>query len=522
VPIGDLRFEHFQNDSDDLARGYQHFFAVKCELCDVRSEKLLSAAWERRGNHFASCSICPFRAREVMSSRETRMASQNGSEWLGKVPPQDLEAEKSVLGSILFSSQAFDEVIQLLQAACFYGDAHRRIFQCIHQMYERGVRAIDIVTLAHELKKQGDLEEIGGAAYLNEVMTAVPHAAHAEYYARIVREKWMQRSLIEACTESLREAYHGTDEVDEILARAEKRVFSIVEQQENSTKISIDEILDDTFQRIFERMDQEGSVSGLHTGFHGLDEYTSGFQPTELIILAARPSMGKTALVCNFAMAVAKAGKGALLFSLEQSKIELAERLLCIHAKISGHKLRKGELDEYDQSTLMEAANEMRTFPLFIDDQPGRTMSQIAAIARRLKRRAQLDIVIIDYLQLIESEDRNLPREQQISSITRRLKFMSKELNIPVIALAQLNRGVEQREDKRPKLSDLRESGAIEQDADIVMFLHRPEAYDPEDRPGEADLIVAKNRHGPIGTVELVWLREMLRFGDKSPITIDV
>lgn len=438
----------------------------------------------------------------------------------GTLPPQNLEAERSVLGSLLFSSEAFDEVIQHIQSRCFYTDAHRRIFQCIHDMYEKGVRALDVVTLAHELQKQGDFEEIGGAAYLNEIMGSVPHAAHAEYYAKIVRDAWLQRSLIEACTDSLREAYHGTEDVEEILAKAEKRIFGIVEQQENIDKIDISNILDATFQRIYERMDQEGSVSGLHTGFHALDDYTSGFQPSELIVLAARPSMGKTALVCNFAMAVSQAEKGVLLFSLEQSKIELAERLLCIQAKISGHKLRQGELDEFEQSMLMEAAEKMRKTHIFIDDQSGRTMSQISAIARRLKRRARLDIVIIDYLQLIETEDKAMPREQQIASITRRLKFLAKDLDIPVIALAQLNRGVEQREDKRPRLSDLRESGAIEQDADIVMFLHRPEAYDPEDRPGEADLIIAKNRSGPIGTVELTWLREMLKFGDKSPMTL--
>ncbi|MEW4487839.1 replicative DNA helicase [Thalassoglobus sp. JC818] len=446
--------------------------------------------------------------------------SDNGSslDLLGKVPPQDLDAERSVLGSLLFSSEAFDEVIQHIQSHCFYADAHRRIFKCIHDMYEKGVRAIDVVTLAHELQKRGDFEEIGGAAYLNEVMGSVPHAAHAEYYAKIVHNTWLQRSLIDACTDSLREAYHGSGDIEDILTRAEKRVFEIAEQQENIDKIAIDDILDATFQRIFERMDQEGNVSGLHTGFNGLDDYTSGFQPSELIVLAARPSMGKTALVCNFAMAVSHAQRGVLLFSLEQSKIELAERLLCIKAKLSGHKLRQGELDEFEQSMLMEAADEMRKLHIFIDDTAGRTMSQIAAIARRLKRRSQLDIVIIDYLQLIETEDKNMPREQQISSITRRLKFLAKDLDIPVIALAQLNRGVEQREDKRPRLSDLRESGAIEQDADIVMFLHRPEAYDPEDRPGEADLIIAKNRHGPIGTVELTWLREMLKFGDKSPM----
>ncbi|WP_437205984.1 replicative DNA helicase [Planctomicrobium sp. SH664] len=439
----------------------------------------------------------------------------------GKVPPQDLNAEKSVLGSILFSNTAYDEVIQHLNSQCFYSDQNRRIFQCIHELCESGTTSIDVVILAHELKKRGDLDEIGGPAYLNEVMQAVPHAAHAEYYAKIVRDKWMQRALIEVCERALRETYDGTEDLDDLLANTEKRLFAILEQQQSLNLMSFDSVLDETFQRIFQRMDQGDAVSGLPTGFFGLDEYTSGFQPTELIVLAARPSMGKTALVCNFALAVAKAGHGVLVFSLEQSKMELAERLLCIHAKVGGHKLRKGELEALEAEMLMEAANEMRKFPIHIDDTAGRTMSQVAALARRTKRRAGLGIVIIDYLQLIESEDKNIPREQQISSITRRLKFLAKDLDIPVIALAQLNRGVEQREDKRPKLSDLRESGAIEQDADIVMFLHRPDAYDPEDRPGEADLIVAKNRHGPIGTVELVWLREMLRFGDKSPVHID-
>ncbi len=464
----------------------------------------------------------------LLTTPSARMSGPNISQLLDKVPPQDLEAERSVLGSILFASDAFDEVIQLIQADCFYADAHRRIFRTILNMYEQGIRAIDVITLAHELSKKGDLEAVGGPAYLNEIMGSVPHAAHAEYYARIVRDRWLQRSLIEACTVSLREAFHGTDEIEEILARAERRVFQIVEEQTGIDSYAIEDILKETMNQIFERMYQEGNVSGLHSGFHGLDDMTSGFHPTELIVLAARPSMGKTALVCNFALAVAKAGLGqppgqqacALLFSLEQSKVELAERFLCIQAKLSGHKLRQGELDEFEHHTLQEAANVLRTFPIFIDDTPGRTMSQISAIARRIKRRYGLGIIIIDYLQLIESEDRNIPREQQISSITRRLKFTAKDLNVPVIALAQLNRGVEQREDKRPKLSDLRESGAIEQDADLVMFLHRPDAYNPEDRPGEADLILAKNRPGPIGTVDLVWMKDRLTFGDRSPISV--
>jgi replicative DNA helicase len=387
-------------------------------------------------------------------------------------------------------------------------------------MYEAGVRGIDTVTLASELEKRGELENIGGPAYLLQILETVPHAAHAQYYAKIVRDKWVQRSLIDACTESLREAFHAQDGLDDVLAHAERRIFDIVERQANTDKFAIGDILEATFERIFHRMDQEGSLSGLHTGFHGLDDMTSGFQPSELLVLAARPSMGKTALVCNFALAVSQARQGVLLFSLEQSKLELAERFLCIQAKINGHKLRQGNLDEIENASLMEASNELRELPLYIDDVAGRTISQIAAISRRLKRRFGLGLIIIDYLQLIESDEKGLPREQQISTITRRLKFLAKDLSVPVIALAQLNRGLEQREDKRPRLADLRESGAIEQDADLVMFLHRPEAYDPGDRPGEADLIVAKNRSGPIGTVPLVWMREMLKFGDKSAVDV--
>ncbi len=437
-----------------------------------------------------------------------------------RLPPQDLDAERSVLGSVLLHNDAIDEVLQHVQAASFYADAHQRMFRAVQDMYESGTRGIDPVTLGHELEKRGDLAEIGGVPYIMQVLETVPHAAHAEYYARIVREKWLRRTLIDACTDILRDSYHGGDDVEEIVARAEKRIFDIAEDQQSLDKLALKDILEDTFERIFHRMDQEGTISGLHTGFHGLDEVTSGFQSSELLVLAARPSMGKTALVCNFALSVAAAKHGVLLFSLEQSSLELAERFLAIHAKINGHKLRQGDLDEVEQHGLMEAANELREFPLFIDDTAGRTVSQIAAVSRRMKRHPGVGLVVIDYLQLVESDDRNLPREQQISTITRRLKFLAKDLSVPVIALAQLNRGVEQREDKRPRLADLRESGAIEQDADIVMFLHRPEAYDPEDRPGEADLIVAKNRNGPIGNVPLTWLKEQLRFADRSPLEV--
>ena len=385
--------------------------------------------------------------------------STSAASLFDKVPPQDLQAEQSVLGSVLASNDVLDDVLQHIQATHFYSDAHRRMFQAIHDMHESGARGIDAVTLSHELTKRNELDLIGGPAYLLKVMEAVPHAAHAEYYSKIVREKWTQRSLIEACTESLREAYHGSDDIQDIVARAEQRIYGVAEEQTGIDQIGISDILDATFERIFHRMDQEGTLSGVPTGFHGLDEMISGFHTSELLILAARPSMGKTALVCNFALAVAQSGNPVLLFSLEQSKLELAERLLCIHTKIDGHKLRQGDLDDVSQHALMQGADEMRRFPLYIDDVAGRTMSQISAIARRIKRRSGLGLVIIDYLQLIESEERNSPREQQISTITRRLKFLAKDLTIPVIALAQLNRGVEQREDKRPRLADLRESG---------------------------------------------------------------
>jgi replicative DNA helicase len=437
-----------------------------------------------------------------------------------KVPPQDLDAERSVLGSILADVDVIDDVLQHVQGHHFYSDAHRQMFETIHAMYEGGTRGIDAVTLGHELERKGILAEIGGPSTILTVMQAVPHAAHAEYYAKIVREKFLQRSLINACTESLREAYHGREQAEEIVAKAEQRIYQIAEDQTGLDRIAIGDILNLTFERIFHRMDQEGTISGVSTGFHGLDDATSGFQPSELIIIAARPAMGKTAFVCNVMLNVALGGHPVLLFSLEQSRLELAERLLCIHGKIDGHKLRQGELDEIEQHTLMETANSLRELKIFIDDTAGRTISQVAAIARRIKRRHGLGLIVIDYLQLVEADERNLPREQQISSITRRMKFLAKDLDIPVIALSQLNRSVEQRQDKRPQLGDLRESGAIEQDADVVMFLHRPEAYDPEDRPGEADLIVAKNRHGPTPIVQLVWIRTMMRFGDRAPTHI--
>lgn len=441
---------------------------------------------------------------------------------LTKLPPQSLDAERSVLGSVLLLNERLDDVLEIIQPRSFYSDAHRTLFDTIVSMREAGKLAIDAVTLATELDRRGLLEEVGGAGYLAEILAVVPHAGNAVHYARIVREKWVQRDIIYASTETLDEAYAGADDVESLLSRAEQRMFAISLQQESGKTLDLRSILLEAWPRLLDRRDSDEATSGLSSGFYEVDRYTSGFQPAELIILAARPSMGKTAFVCNCSLNMAdprRGGHGVLVFSLEQAKEELAERFLSIHARVDGQKLRQGTFDDSEHDQLVKASELLSAFPLFIDDQPGRTMSQIAAVSRRIHRQQKgLGAVVIDYLQLIEAEDKNMPREQQIASITRRLKFLAKELRIPVIALSQLNRGVESRDDKKPRLSDLRESGAIEQDADVVMFLHRPDAYDSKDRPGEADLIIAKNRGGPIGIARLVWIKQQLRFGDFSPL----
>ncbi|MEM1062614.1 MAG: replicative DNA helicase, partial [Planctomycetota bacterium] len=431
-----------------------------------------------------------------------------------RLPPQNLDAERGLLGSLLLSAEAYDDVIELTRETQFHSDRHRAIFAAIKALYDGGARGIDAVTLAERLDKDGKLAEAGGPGYLVEVLEGVPHAGHARYYADIVREKALQRQLIYTCEEILAESYSPEREVDEVLASAEQKVFRILEAQEGTASIHMDAILQQTWDLIEERAKLDGATTGLTTGFADLDQKTSGFQPSELIILAARPSMGKTALVCNYAEAMAATGKGVLIFSLEQSKLELAERFLAIRSQVDSMKLKTGEFDEAERYRLMQASSELHELPLYIDDRPGLTVSQISAISRRMKRQSDLGIVIVDYLQLVEPEDKRVPREQQIAFISRRMKFIAKELNIPVVALAQLNRGVELREDKRPKLADLRESGAIEQDADVITFLHRPDKYDPEDRPGEAEVIIAKNRSGPTGIVKLTWRAQYMRFED--------
>jgi len=438
-----------------------------------------------------------------------------------RLPPQNIEAEQAVLGSMLLDNEVIHDVVQLLQPEAFLRDAHSKIYSAIVDLYNQG-QNIDPLILFEELRRRGHLEEDGQGEltieYVQEVFESTPTAANAEYYAKIVREKALARRLIHASTEILRAAYDQNEAAEDLLNDAESRIFSIVESRIVSETHQLADVLTEEFSRIDERSKHGGHVlSGLPTGFVELDDLTGGLQNSELIIIAARPSMGKTAFALNIACHVAvEEKKGVFFASLEQSKLEVAERLLCSVAKVDGHNLRTGRVSGHAISELMDAANHLRPAPLFIDDTAGRKVLQIAANARRLKMRHDIGLVVIDYLQLIEPDDPRVNRAEQIGQISRRLKALARELKLPVIALSQLNRQAEQREGHKPRMSDLRESGSIEQDADVVVLLHRPEVYTAGDKPGEAQLIVAKQRNGPIGEFMLSFLKQFTRFENYS------
>lgn len=431
--------------------------------------------------------------------------------------PQNLEAERAVLGSILLLPEVFDEVALLVRPGDFYDDPNRVIYQHLLDMHDSGQR-IDAMLLVERLRKAEAYESVGGAAYLAEIAKQVPTAAHAEYYARIVAEKAVLRSLVHAGTDIVHDAFDPSVEVRQTLGRAEERVFSILEGRGLTQFTSISEVLQESLDRIDARIDHEHAIGGLSTGLDDLDQLTGGLQKSELTILAARPSMGKTALAMNIAEHVAlQVGAPVLFVSLEMSGIELADRLLCSVAEVNGHRMRNGTITQEERRKLIEAAARISQSPLFVDDSPSRTMTEIAANCRRLKRRDGLGLIVIDYLQLIEPDNPRDPRQEQVSKIARRLKGLAREIEAPVLCLAQLNRQVDGTSDKRPQLSNLRESGAIEQDADVVMFVHRDEYYqtNEEDRQavrGEADLFIRKQRNGPTGDIKLTWLHEFTRF----------
>ncbi|OYV74507.1 MAG: replicative DNA helicase, partial [Deltaproteobacteria bacterium 21-66-5] len=447
---------------------------------------------------------------------DERLPTRGGPDLLDRLPPQNLEAEQGVLGSLLLDPDLCDEVAILLRPHHFYAPAHQALFGHLVAMHNDGLR-IDAMLLVERLRKHDELETIGGLAYLGEVADSVPTAANALYYGQIVRDKATLRALIHASTEILRDAYDQSLESREMLARAEEKVFRILEEQGTGDLAPLEDVLHEALTRIDQRLEKGGGVGGMPTGYVDLDSMTGGLHEGELIILAARPSMGKTALAANIADHVAiESSRTTLFVSLEMSRLELAERMLCAHGRINGHKLRNGFISPTDRTKLVSVSNLMSKAPLFIDDTPSRTMTEIAATARRLKRREKLALVVIDYLQLIEPDNPRDPRQEQVAKIARRLKALARELKVPVLCLAQLNRQAEVTKDNRPRLSHLRESGAIEQDADVVMFVHRDEYYctNDEDRArvaGQADLVVAKQRNGPTGDVKLAWLQDYTR-----------
>lgn len=432
---------------------------------------------------------------------------------MDRLPPQSAEAERSVLGSMLRDNGVIGDVVQIVRKDNFYADAHQKIFQAIVSLYDRGHPA-DMVVLAELLKEQKLIEDIGGYGYLAELWDAAPTAANAEYYARIVRNKALIRHLIHASNEILRDAYDQASPADELLDQAESKIFEIAEQGITSQTVTLADALKEAYDRIDARQQHDQvSISGLPTGFIDLDEKTAGLQNSELIIIAARPSCGKTAFALGLARHVAvEEGHPVFVASLEQSRIELTERLLCCQACVDSHKLRKGHLSSEDMQKLIAAGGILQQAKIFIDDTPGLGMLKIAANARRLKLRHGIRLVIIDYLQLIEPDNRRDSRQEQVSHISRRLKFLARELKLPVVALAQVNRTSEDRQDHKPRLADLRESGSLEQDADTVMILHRPEMYEPGQREGVIEVNIAKQRNGPTGEITLTFLKQFMRF----------
>ncbi len=428
-----------------------------------------------------------------------------------KAQPFNIEAEISVLGSMLLDNEAINLVTEILRTDNFYKTSHQHIFDTIVNLYNKN-NAVDLVILKDELKKQSLLEKVGGAEYLMELEESVPLASNVEYYAKIVREKTIKRDLITATAKIQQEAYNDSLESEELLDVAEKEIFDITQRKFSSPTIKLFNILHDTFDHISNLHDREGRLTGISTGYYDLNDITSGLQKSELIVIAARPSMGKSSLVLNIAEhAGTKEKKPTLIFSMEMSAQQVAQNMLCSTAKIDAHLLRTGKLDDNQFSNLSLAMGDLSESEIFIDDTPGLGLLELRAKARRLKLQHNIQMIIVDYLQLMEARKAE-NRQQEISSISRGLKALARELEVPVIAVSQLNRSVETREGHTPRMSDLRESGSIEQDADVIILLHREDYYDPTKRPGEVDLNIAKQRNGPTGKVKLTFRREILRF----------
>ncbi|WP_054951123.1 replicative DNA helicase [Numidum massiliense] len=434
--------------------------------------------------------------------------------FMERVPPQNIEAEQAVLGAIFLEKEALITATEILVPEDFYRQAHQRLFQVMVTLSENS-EPVDLVTVTAKLSDENLLEEVGGVTYLTELANAVPTAANVEHYAHIIEEKAVLRKLIHVATHIASTGYAASEDVSEIIAEAEKRILSLSEKRTSDSFIPIKDVLLETFERLEAMHANQGQLSGIPSGYPDLDRMTSGFQKSDLIIVAARPSVGKTAFALNVAQNVAaRSGETVAIFSLEMAASQLVQRMLCAESNIDSHKFRTGALEDDDWGKLTMAIGTLANAPIYIDDSAGTTMYDIRGKCRRLKaERGEIGLVLIDYLQLINSRHNRDSRQQEISEISRSLKTLARELDCPIIALSQLSRSVEQRQDKRPMLSDLRESGSIEQDADIVAFLYREDYYDPEtDKQNIIEIIVGKQRNGPVGKVELVFLKNYNKF----------
>lgn len=432
--------------------------------------------------------------------------------------PQALEVERAVLGAMLIDNMAINRVVEVLgDETAFYHTPHRKVYAAIQKLSERG-EPVDQVTLTEELVRRGQLDDVGGAVLIAELASEMATAANAEYHAQIVLEKAQRRRLIAAATQTLTESYEETEDVRELIDRAEQRVFQIAEGELGKGVMSLASAIEEAYVAIERAHEQPGALTGVTTGYTDLDEITAGLQSSDMIILASRPSMGKTALtLCMARNAAVKGSTPVLYFSLEMSTEQLAQRLLCAEARVSSHRLRTGRLSEEEWQRLSEWTGKLIEAPIYIDDTPAISVMELRAKARRAKSEYNIELIIVDYLQLMTTSENLGNREQEIAYISRSLKALAKELDIPIVACAQLSRAVESRTDKRPQLADLRESGSLEQDADVVMFLFRPEVYGIVDeegntQEGRAEIILGKQRSGPIGSVFLVFQAEFLRF----------
>ncbi|MBZ4687754.1 MAG: replicative helicase [Clostridia bacterium] len=431
-----------------------------------------------------------------------------------KLPPQSNDAEQSVLGSILLDPDAIYHVMEKVKPEDFYRRAHRIIYEVMLDLNEKS-EPIDMLTVIEEIRRRGQLEEVGGATYIATLANAVPTAANAPHYAQIVAEKAVLRSLITAASKIVQKGYDGNNEAEQLLDEAEQLIFEISQNRRKAGFSSIKEVLVESFDQLEKLSQHSGEITGIPT-FTDLDKLLSGFHNSDLIICAARPGMGKTSFCLNIAARTALREKiPVAIFSLEMSKDQLVQRIWSAEAMVNQHKLRTGKLDEEEWKRLVEAAGPLSNAPIYIDDTPGISVLEVRAKARRLKSEKGLGLIIIDYLQLMQSHRKVDNRQQEITQISMSLKALARELNVPVLALSQLSRAVEQSADKKPNLSHLRESGALEQDSDVVIFIHRPEYYDEDtDKKGVSEIIVAKHRHGPVGTVELAFLAEYTKFVD--------